>query len=436
MSKRNKNRSLLDDRRIVLAVSLVLAFLFWIIVAGFIKPGGFRWVENVSIDFSRGAETYNNLGLWMADNPNKNSSLRVKVVGTANNIASLSSSELFATVDYSPVTGPGEYMLNLRLNRVTAGNFDTPEWGIRNANGDLVRQVRMTFEKIETKNLPVDVHADNIKAAEGFFRGVATASVSEVILEGPESAVSQVAQVVAQITQEDVRKEPLVIKNVPIILLDASGEPVDDTNITLSVATVEVTIPILEERTLPLTMGLSGTQQGFDTEWFQSLMILEPSSLEVAGTTALLSTLTTLEVGVFDVTTFEMKKIYEPVPINLRPGLSTQDTHKQVALSFDTSGLEEKTYEITNFSVVNRPAGINIVPIEGARVTVRLVGPREELAKLLPENITVQIEAANISASRSGARESLPARVVVARSSKVFAIGSYQVMCDIVSAAE
>ncbi len=434
--KKEKNRKrLLDDRRVVLLLAFVLAFLSWVVVAGFIKPGDTRTISSVTIDYQRNAEnTYKRYDLQIVTNLNTVAYADVKVQGDAALISRFNNTDVAVYPNYSAVTGPGTYEIPLRAEKTTSGGYNIVDLTLKNSQHSFrsnpATTVTLTFEEVQEKAFRVVVQAENVTASPGYFKDEPVISQPEVTVTGPASEVAKVASVAAVVADDEERTETKIY-TVPLTLLDASGNPVDSNQLTVEPTdTVEVTIPILETRDIGLDVGLIGVPQGFDLAWFKTLLSLSTESIEVIGSSQSFSNLSD-PFNIAEIDLSEIKPGWEsdPITVELPEGLRTQTPAQQVVVRFSAAGLAEKTFRVSDLRVVNAPANVEIQPLVNS-LTVTLVGPQEQLDELLPENIMVEVDAFDLLSAKSG-QQTLPARVLVPSKNQVYASGQYSVVCDI-----
>lgn len=434
MKKKNKN-SFMSDRRVIFAASVLIAFFTWVVVAGFISPGETKVITNVLINYKLHADDYRNRGLQIVGDI-KDVMADVEVRGNGSEIGGFNNSDVAVYLDFSGVTGPGVQEVPLRGMRVAPGEYSIIGVSLRNSQHSMARNpkstVTLTFEEVSTAHIPVQVRAEGITADAGFFRDTPMLSNSEVVLTGPKSEVSRVASAMVEIVGEEARTESKMYQGLQVHLMDANGnllDPEQVSHLSISPETIDVEIPILEQHDIEIGVDFTGVPQGLDMEWFNQRVHLSADTLMVVGSRASFQNLSVpLSIATFDISQLKIGWVSDPVTIQLPNGLRNQDQFKQVTASFDSSGLVERTFRVTNFRVENGPRNATITPVPES-VTVSLIGPEEVIDTLLPENIVVQIDAFNVTA-RAG-QQTIPARVIVPRATQVFAIGEYPIVCDV-----
>ncbi len=431
--KNKEKKGLFADKRVVLVVSVLLAVLAWVVVAGFINPDGERTIPNVQVDYKNREEDYTKHDLIIVSDQSNESNADVVVSGDASVINSLANADVMVYADYSAVTGPGTYDVPLRAEKVASGAYNIIEYSLKNSLYSLRNTsttVPMTFEQVGTMTYPVKVHDEKVTAAEDFFKDVAEVSQTSVTLSGPTSELSRVAEVAAVLPEEEDLRETLTT-TVPLTLLDKNGDEVDAPKLTMSpVHSVEVTVPVLEIRTIGLTADFVGQPAGFDEEWFNSLVGISEESMDVIGSSSAFANLEDpYPVAEFDLSSLSMSWVSDPVNIKLPEGIRSYDSLRQVTVSVDTSSMVEKTLSVDEYRVVNQPKNAQIAPLSGT-MNVTLMGDAAQMEAILPENVVIQIDAYGVTAGKSG-QQIIPARVLVPSANRVFAVGTYPVVCTV-----
>lgn len=423
--KKKNGKNIFDNRRFVLFISILLAAFAWIIVAGFIKPGETATLNDIAINYRQKESNYKNLGLSLVSDLRETAS--VEVEGDSNVIYKLRSTDVTITPDYSNVTGAGTYIVPLRATREVDGNFEVVK-----IKPD---SVTLQFEVMDKMTITVQGKADGIEAADGYFKDTIVVSPTTIDVTGPSSEIEKIVEAVAEVPDKEVRTETKYY-GASIKLLDENGDQVDSSLITLSESEVEITVPILEVREIPIIPAYSGAPSNFDTEWFNSLITLSQDTIEIAAAKEDINNFTECQIGPIDISQFDISQTTVVYPITFPEKSKNKIKNiaqlNQVTATVDTSGLSQKTYKIEteNIEVVNAPAGLTVTPVGKTGINVTLVGPTDAIDGLLAENIVVQVEAYGIT-SEQGGQQNLPARVVVSSNNRVFAVGQYQVVCQV-----
>ncbi len=422
MKKKRKISALLDDPRILVVISLIIAVFIWSVVTLFIRPDTDIPIRNVQVNFDYDSAKYTALGLDIINEPSATVNLRAS--GDGSVLGTLSSSDYVVYPDYTAVKSAGEATLSLVV-KITNSQLEN-RVTLELAPGEATT-VDVVFDTVETKDIPVTVEATDLKMAEGYVLNKTSSSPSSVTVSGPTSEIEQIDKIVAVV---EVDEEIDSSQNIPVKLqvLNKEGLEVPLKYTTLPSQNAEVQLSVHQLAELPLTVEFINTPPGFDIASLP--YALSRKTLEVSGPASIISNLTELSVGYFDLSTFAMDKDYQ-LNVNLPDGIVGQENLTSVTLSFDSSGLAQKTLNVSNIRAINVPANYQINVRSRSISNVTLVGPKEEIEKLSASSVVAQIDAEDIQVAVG--QQTVAVQIYVPSSSSIFAIGSYTVQCDITS---
>lgn len=432
-----KKDNIFNDRRVIFVLALVLAAVSWIIIAGFINPGDQVPIKNITIDYERNAQVYLDRNLQVVGEPVETYA-SVRVQGDGSVIGRLNQTSVTVYADYSGVHGPGTYEVPLYYERVTAGSWSIIAVTAQGSGYDLDNPkdtATITFEEVSRKTVKITPKADMVSADTGYVRGTLRAEPEEVEISGPKTFVDQISQVVAEVTEEEVLIETTRYTVDTFALLDENGLVLNAEGIGLnySVPSVVVNVPVLETQEVGLDVGLLNLPQGFDEEWLRGLLVLSHDKLEVAAAPGAFEHLDDpYIVYELDITSLGAGWESDPINITLPDGFFNRDDLRQVTVSFNSTDLVERTIEVpsANIRVANQPANATVTPV-GDSIAVRVIGQADQVNALLPENISVQLDASSVSLSQ-GAQQEVPARILIPKYNRIFAVGdAYTMICDV-----
>ena len=128
--------------------------------------------------------------------------------------------------------------------------------------------------------------------ADGYALGdVKITSYNVLKISGPASIVSQIDTVTAVINVDNVDTD--VTDSVAPILLDADGNVVDTTKLTLSLSTVTISAQILSTKDVPVQFSTSGT---LEDGYMVTGMSYQPTEVRIKGESAILNTINSISV--------------------------------------------------------------------------------------------------------------------------------------------
>lgn len=419
--KKFKWEKLWGDRRFLLLLSLGIAVLLWLYVTMSVMPNTSTTLSGVPVDFDYDSAKYTTLGLDIVNEPSYTVDLSLS--GDGSVLGAARASDFVVYPDYSSVKGAGSQTLNLNVkiinpdleNRVTA----TIERGRRT--------VDVVFDTILTKTLPVTVETSGLHIAEGYSLNKVSSSPSEITITGPSTEVSQVTAVVAPLSMEGELSESQLVQ-VPLKMRDANGKTLDLPYTTMEDNIVDVTVSVYKQVELPLVVNFINVPSYFDVNTLQ--YSLSQETLLVSGPERVVNNLTELSVGSFDLSTFSLDKDYQ-MNVELPDGIVSNENVSSVTLSFDTTGMSERSFNVSQISVINVPANYQVEVTTKRINNVELVGPEEDLEQLSAGSIEARINAEDLQVAVG--TQTVAVQIQVPSNPRVFAIGTYTVTCNITS---
>lgn len=413
---------LAGDKRVLALFSLLVAFFMWFVVISVVDPNQTVTVRYVPVNLEYNSAAYESYGLGIVEKPNM--TVNVRVTGDGSVVGGLEAGDLLVYPDYSSVTGVGTYTLRLIVRRadtsIAAQQYEIE--GIVSNN-----YITLTFDEMATKTFPVTVNVIGVEPAEGYFVDTPVASPAEVTLRGPESQMSQVDKVVANVALSGQRTES-ALATAQLEFWDTDGNVLTDTHITTDTEQVEVTIPVLKMKEVPITFEYTGVPQGYDTSVLGAQLSQE--TILIAGPAERVDALESVSAGFVDLTKFKLGETVT-LSITLPEGIRNLDALQSVDVTFDTYGFATRTVTVSQITVVNAPSDTTVTVTTRRLSDVTLVGPEDELDALSEANVVAQVDASASNINVSKGQQSMPVTIVVPGSSTVFATGSYEVLCDI-----
>ena len=429
---------LAGDKRVLAVFSLLVAFFMWFVVISVVDPNQTATVRYVPVNLDYNSAAYQSYGLDIVEKPNM--TVNVRVTGDGSVVGGLEAGDLLVYPDYSSVTGAGTYTLKLIVRRADTSLSVQQQYQIEDITPN--SYITLTFDKVSTKTFPVTVNAIGVEPAEGYFVDTPVAAPAEVTLRGPVDELARVARVTLRGPESQMNQVDKVVANVAISgqrtesalataqleFWDKDGKVLTDTHITADAEQVEVTIPVLKMKEVPITFEYTGVPQGYDTSVLGAQLSQE--SILIAGPAERVDALESVSAGFVDLTKFKLGETVT-LAISLPDGIRNLDALQSVDVTFDTYGFATRTVTVSQISVVNAP-GDTAVTVTTRRLNdVTLVGPEEELNALSEANVVAQVDASAGNINVSKGQQSMPATIVVPGSDTVFATGSYEVLCDI-----
>ena len=414
------SKSILDDRRIRLALAVLGAVIAWMVVTIIVQPGTTNMIYNVPVDYTYDSSAYTSRGLSIVSAEDK--TVNLKLSGDGYTIGGLAASDFVVYPDWSSVRDSGEK--NLRLLVRGANSLLN---GITVTIDGSDNTVDVVFDVVEEKTLPVTTTTNYLTISDGYILYSTEVSKETVTLSGPSSELDKVATCTAEVTYTGELDSSVTLET-PLRFYTSGGTEVKFEYTELEESTVDVTLQVYKMATLPVNVTFINAPRGFDNSVL--VYALNRQQLKVAGPAEKIDALSTLSIGTIDLSTFSLNKTYE-MPIDLPSDIYLLDNISSITVSFDCSNLETKTLNLPSscVQVVNLPSTYQLTVETDRLMNVILCGPKGAMETLTPEQVVIEIDAEDFSVATG--QQNIACRLYVPSNGKIFALGSYVLQCRI-----
>ena len=404
-----------ESRWVYILLSILLALVFWLYIRSSENNSTDSTIYAVPVQISN-ARVLNERGLTVAEL--SRDTVNVDVNAPLSVLGNLNRNNITVTVDVSSITETGTYELpctpRLPTNVNTEGAFfpaDQP-----------TQTITVVVDTLTTETMNVEVRLEG-DVAEGYQAGTPVADPETVTISGTPEAVNRVRRVVAVLEATDLDQS--FAGSLPLVLLDENGEPITDTNVTLSQDTAYVTMTVGVVKTVDLTVSL--TPGGGATADNGTVTVdIQPSTITVVGTQEELANLTEISLGSVDLSQVIGTDTIT-MPIELSPTLENADGVTEAQVTVTVSGLDTRSFDVTNIQVNNVPSPYQAELVTTTRsVVVR--GSASVLDQIDASQLWITADLSDVAGT--GIR-SVPAQVYLNASSEVGVIGTYTISVNI-----
>ena len=403
------------NRVLYIILSLLFAVAFWLYVDNEQGNTITNVYSNVPVEFIGETDTLPSRGLMMASSGQTTVDLELR--GPRSVIAGLRRSDLSVQVDLTNISAVGTYPLTYKL--LTPDHVSPTSVSIESAS---VSTVTVRIVEMFEKTVPVRVNVVGEVAENHIYMAEKLVKQPSLItISGREEDVDHIKYANIQVDITDASET--VNLELEYQLIDVNGDHVSGESLRVSDKRVEVSVPVYETKTLPLTVQFSEAPGSTleNVEWE-----IELDSIEVAGESASINAQEEISLGVIQLnsllsdTEIDMDIVVPAGCINLSGATST-------TVSVKFKNLEMRAFSVTNITAVGLSENQKFSRITNT-VDVVVRGSAEDLEQLLPENIHIVVD---LSQYVYNGTYSVPATVSVYGFSRVGAVGSYSVACKI-----
>ncbi len=410
-------QSLFNNNKFVALLSIVGATLLWFTVCMQQTTNFNGTISNVPVSISYDNSMAQDLGLELIGDIK--TTVDVHVTGTRYAITSLEADDFNARISLSTVTKAGNYTLSIEvIPKASSSDYMITSWS--------PAEVELTFDKIVSKTLPLEINTPGLTAAEGYLMETAYADFDYVTITGPQTEVNKVSHCIVNISAEQELSETFTTTGT-VTLVDEMGAAILSENIEYDHSSVAVTVPIYKTRELPLNVEFINVPRGFPIE--QLGYTLSRNSILVASPSETIDNVDAITVGPIDFREIDIGTELT-LDITLNAGLKNVENVTSVTVTFPTYGLSARTLDLDNFVFENVPVGVDITPLSDSIEDIRVVGDSSIIADLTQEDLVGIIDLSQYSLSRG--RYTVSVKVYVQGKVLAWAVGEYSLSIDVV----
>lgn len=368
-------------------LSVVSAFMLWLIVLDQVDPVTYESFSPIQVTMlNENVVTDQGLVYQVQDNSDV---ISVRVRAKTSVLRQLSSSDFTATADMEKNMKYG----NLVGIEVVCRNRDVRAEDITLSRENVV----LSIEDASTEQFNVVVDQEG-SPPDGYMVGTAVPEQSLIQISGPASIVSKIRRVEAVLPVATLTSDRTIHCNLRVI--DGNNDPLS----TAELATLEFTgkeegmdvdVTMLRTKTVPLRMGYTGTP---DPDYSFSSISYKPESIEIAGTSEIITGVTEIvvpdEAVNIDGITENLQTTVDITPY-LPEGIRLKDeTEANVAVVVELERKQGRTIDIpvSDIALRNVPRGYEVDFGELESVELTVMGTSADLADLNMDEIAVTLD--------------------------------------------
>ena len=328
---------------------------------------------------------------------------------------SFDTSQIRLVSDLSSVTYAGKQSVS--YNILLPNGISTRDVSVESPT---VRSVQVEIGELNKRDIEIRCKVIG-NVAEGYIAGTVELLPETLEVRGQQSDLRQISY--AQVTLDIEDASSTVVELLDFELYDFNDQVIDNKNIHPMSESVQVTVPVLKVKDVPLTVNLVESAGARLENYTWSLSY---SSITLSGESSQMAAISELVVGTLALEDLREQETFTydiPVPedVNNLSGIST------VTLTITPKSVETREVEALNFSYENF-SGDHAVSILTSSLPVTLRGTAADIEAVTEEDVHVIADLSGIEAD-SGSY-TVPARISVS-GYDLGAVGSYEVTVHI-----
>ena len=407
------------NKAIEITVAILCAIGLWFYVVTMVTPNDDMPISNIPVVFQGETELRNSHDLIISQK--SVDFVEVKFHGSRADLRQLEAyrSDLKAVVNVSNFTAEREYSTSYEIVFPTA--VQDKELAVVDRSP---KTVQFSVEKLATRQVEVRGVFDGT-LAPGFVQGDMIFGQDMIKVVGPAAIMEQVDY--AQVVVGGNAVSQTVTTETGITLIGKDGQPLHSNDLAPEVQQLQVTVPVLMEKTVPVTVA--PVYNGGTSEETASIAVT-PQTVTLRGAQEIMNELTEISLGELDLSLVRSGDIKE-LDIILPEGVSSASALPKAQVAVTFTGIETLDVTVAELMTVNVPEGMS-ASITETSLAVTIRGPSEDLIEIDDEALAV---VADLSEYSEPGSFTVPVRVDVPVET-VGAVGEYTVTVTLKNTAE
>lgn len=403
------------NNKIVMIFSIILAFVFWIILSTSASESTTKLISDIPINVSL-SESAKDSGLMVFGM--EDIKAEVSVSGNRLILGQLSKNDVQITAQQSAnmINSTGKYTLELSAKK----NSILTDYEFTSSVSP--KFVTVVVDRNKSKTFDI---VPNIKftADPNYFVAPIALSETQVTVSGPESLVSSIASATVESSIPETLNKSTEQKDLSINLFDSNGNKINMKNLTLSVQKVNANIMILQRKFVNVAAEFKSVPSGLDVKTL-SLQIL-PNKIEIAAPADVIKNLTSVPLEPIDLSQVNLDHYQVERAIKLPTDCRNLSDVYNATVKINLGGFQSRTLSVKNIKFKNLPEGKSVVS-HTTNLTVKVMGPVAQVRQLSEEDVSAEVDLTD--KEEFIGRTQMPAKINFSvAANKCWAYGSYNI---------
>ena len=405
-------RDLLHNKKFAIIFSILVSFIFWLVISIEQNPEREQTFNNLPINISLQGTVLEDMGIDVVDDSLLKTA-SVTVYGPNYIVSSLKDDDIKVNAVISDITAPGTYTVNLSAIR----NSNKSDYSFISVSPS---SITVKFDYIDTKEFTVTAKVKGVSAVDGLIAEDPIVNGLEngvIVIKGPRTEMEKINSVVAF---ADISKTLNVTTSfdAKLQILDANGNELDKSLFTISEEKLKVSVPVSKKKVVSLTATFDKAEQGLISSLKYTYDI---SRITVIGPPDTIDSLNTIELSPIDISKLSLSNsVFDVTPV-LPDGVKILDNITTIKVSVNLSGYAQKIIDISNIKAKNKPSDISVFESSGKLKNVVICGPSNVISQITADDLTAYIDLSG----KSAGEYNVSTYISSDRYSSVWAIGSY-----------
>ncbi len=375
-----KAKSILDNRIVLLLISFLCAMAFWFYRATLdeVYTKEFRDIP-VTINFEDSIPQRSGLTISHLEEVR----VTLELSGARSTLGAMNKDDITVSVDWETKDQPGTYSFELVFS-YDIGNRTPPTL----ASTPSATHISVSLDRLVSKQVEVKV-ATHGTVAEGYMIGDIITSPMSVEVSGPEGQLDKVENVQVKVDVQGLTSRKELTSEAAFV--DADGAQVYATYFTGGHGSINVVIPVLQIKEIPLTITPVNKSGGSDATLLE--YAIEPQTLRVAVQDY--DMLNQISLGVIDTSTVRGSETFT-FDITTPSGVKVLDEIEQVVVTVDILGGVTRRFSVSNIEISGVPDGTT-ARVSAQSISVQVRALSADMTLLSAADITAHVDLSGVT---------------------------------------
>ena len=373
-------KKLFSNNKIVLILSIIISFIIWIIIAINDVNSHTLTITDIPLDLKLSDIAIKD-GLKIFSG--QDIKVKVDVRGNRFALSQITKNDIQVTAQQvGTIISPGNYTLELTAKKIN-----------NSSKYEIISEVKPSFITVMVdryREVEFDIENDiKFTANPNFFVGNILSTAEKVKVSGPETEISKIKKVVAEGEIPGEIDDITTIK-CRLSLYDGYGKLIVNEKITTSISEVDITVPVLMKKEIPITVDFDNKPEGL--EFPSNIITITPNSLEIVGPKDTVNSFEKIVLAPIDIRKVSTKNSKFELPIIQIPtGCKSLKDIYSAAVSIDLSEYREKRLKLTEFTFINTAKDKNPI-VYNDDLDITIMGPANKINHIKPSDVTAKID--------------------------------------------
>lgn len=377
---------LFSNKKFSIFVSFIVALAFWFVITLVEYPNTERVLNGVQLYLDTEGTVVGQQGLSIVNETENVKYVSVKISGARYVVNSITPEDILITPSYEDVNAAGKYSVKLNAANNSAKSF--------NIESVSPSSMDLELDYIDTVSLDVQIKVKGAVAADGLSLGTERFTNTEkasLEISGPRAVVSTINDVYAEV-QADKNQKLSATKSyeADIVLYTKKGKKVDTENLTLSFDKINVSVPVLKTKTVPIRCSYTNKPQGYTPVATLKVNGKQINKIKIEGAPDIIDQTDFVELESIDFFGVSKNRNTFKKAVVLPTGVSMVDDIGNVDITLNTNSVVNKKFKVNSLVAINNKENLNVTLTQPLNVVI--CGDKSTVDKLSDSSFYAEID--------------------------------------------